>query len=537
MRTNKRKASSNAMSRELGISFIVLLLIISIYIVGCLYVYNFYIDDAFISLRYAKNLVTHGQLTYNLGEQPVEGYTNFLLVLIEALFIKLGVQDVINIPKIVGIISGILAIILINKLSSKIIDSELKYFPCFLFAVSIPVIMWSIAGLETAPFILLILGGIYYFINSLENNQIEHSLASDMFFFLAFLCRPEGLIFWVMSYIFIFLNRKKGVTYRNKIKSMLLSLILICVYLAWKYYYFGNLLPTTFYAKHQALSPELLFGGMIRFVNLMENNFNVLYFILFIFAALVAFKQSVQSVKYMIILSMVYCLYVISLGYSVAMDMWFRFYSPFLPLLYIVGAYGLSHLLAIPKLQLKVGNELQKKLKYSLFAVLCTAQLATSGYTLYYYWNFDSGFNDKSLAAMTNLTKQDYERLGKWLGERFSPSNKIVLGDIGVIGYYSNLKVIDLWSLLDRNIIDLKSEQLKYKPDSKEYKDIDRKILRYIFDQNPDIFLLNYLEFRSDPRSKNYVLIDVPFNQYVFVKRDFVGPGTYSTLYDFRSEE
>lgn len=48
--------------------------------------WTFLCDDAFISFRYAHNLAEHGALTYNLPPHaPVEGYTNFLWVLLLAL--------------------------------------------------------------------------------------------------------------------------------------------------------------------------------------------------------------------------------------------------------------------------------------------------------------------------------------------------------------------------------------------------------------------------------------------------------------------
>ncbi|MGD1048590.1 MAG: hypothetical protein ABR899_07560, partial [Candidatus Krumholzibacteriaceae bacterium] len=33
------------------------------------------VDDSFILFRYADNLANHGELNWNLGEKPVEGYT------------------------------------------------------------------------------------------------------------------------------------------------------------------------------------------------------------------------------------------------------------------------------------------------------------------------------------------------------------------------------------------------------------------------------------------------------------------------------
>lgn len=50
------------------------------------------IDDAYISYRYSKHLAQGYGLVWNQGEGPVEGYTNFLLVIVEAPFIALGVD-------------------------------------------------------------------------------------------------------------------------------------------------------------------------------------------------------------------------------------------------------------------------------------------------------------------------------------------------------------------------------------------------------------------------------------------------------------
>jgi len=50
-------------------------------------------EDAFISIRYAQNLVDGHGLVYNAGER-VEGYTNFLWTLLLAGGLKLGVPPV-----------------------------------------------------------------------------------------------------------------------------------------------------------------------------------------------------------------------------------------------------------------------------------------------------------------------------------------------------------------------------------------------------------------------------------------------------------
>ena len=57
----------------------IILGILIILMVGLAMVNSFIQDDAFISFRYAYNLVHHQESTWNPGEKDrVEGYTNFL---------------------------------------------------------------------------------------------------------------------------------------------------------------------------------------------------------------------------------------------------------------------------------------------------------------------------------------------------------------------------------------------------------------------------------------------------------------------------
>ena len=69
------------------------------------YVFPFAIDDAYISLRYAENWANGYGPVFNPGER-VEGYTNFLLVAVEMLLFKLGLEGLLPV-KIFSILCGI----------------------------------------------------------------------------------------------------------------------------------------------------------------------------------------------------------------------------------------------------------------------------------------------------------------------------------------------------------------------------------------------------------------------------------------------
>ncbi|MDF1535435.1 MAG: hypothetical protein P1S46_02905 [bacterium] len=62
------------------------------------------LDDAFISFRYAANLAQGHGLVWNTGEAPIEGFTNFLWVLIMTVPHLAGID-----PVAFSMILGILA--------------------------------------------------------------------------------------------------------------------------------------------------------------------------------------------------------------------------------------------------------------------------------------------------------------------------------------------------------------------------------------------------------------------------------------------
>jgi len=77
----------------LPLAALLLALLVAAVFCGTLYFHRDMIfDDAFITYRYAKNTADGHGSTWNPGEPPTEGYTNFLFVMILAPFIKMGLD-------------------------------------------------------------------------------------------------------------------------------------------------------------------------------------------------------------------------------------------------------------------------------------------------------------------------------------------------------------------------------------------------------------------------------------------------------------
>jgi arabinofuranosyltransferase len=124
----------------------------------CLLVYRFWFvcDDAYISFRYARNWVQGHGLRYNLGEQPpVEGYSNFLWVVLSAAFELMGANPERWIP-FVSVGCGLVLLALVQRTLLTRFDTGAApaFFATLTLASFPPFALWSTSGLETMAFAL-----------------------------------------------------------------------------------------------------------------------------------------------------------------------------------------------------------------------------------------------------------------------------------------------------------------------------------------------------------------------------------------------
>lgn len=122
------------------------------------------VDDAYITYRYAENLAAGHGAVFNPGER-VEGYTNFLWMLLLAGFHAGGI-DTEPASKVLGALCGagtvLLTLLLARRLSGDRWTLATLAAPVLL--ASTPTFAaWTVAGLETPLFTLLLLGSVLRF--------------------------------------------------------------------------------------------------------------------------------------------------------------------------------------------------------------------------------------------------------------------------------------------------------------------------------------------------------------------------------------
>ena len=122
-----------------------------------------------------------------------------------------------------------------------------------LFALNYDTAEWASGGLETSFYTLLILGAFYLWFYSNFSEQ-RRWLLTGLVFALVSLTRPDGVLFTATAVVLLavsgFRRKQSFLSLSKNIGILVLPSIVIGIpYLIWKYFYYGDILPLTYYAK------------------------------------------------------------------------------------------------------------------------------------------------------------------------------------------------------------------------------------------------------------------------------------------------
>jgi len=208
-------------------------------------------DDAYISFRYADHLVRGLGLIFNVGER-VEGYSNFLWTLWCALGLRLGYE-----AEVWAIASGvvcygatIVALGASTWLRRREPDALLLPVAALLAAVHRDWAIFSASGLETAAITLLAV--LAYLSLVRARGRAGGCAVAGGILALAALMRPDGILFGATGGLFVLWSGRPRL--RATLAYAVPLILVLLPYAVWKLWYYGNLLPNTYYAKSAALA-------------------------------------------------------------------------------------------------------------------------------------------------------------------------------------------------------------------------------------------------------------------------------------------
>lgn len=235
------------MKRPGSLHIVILLLAILLGLLHGLYYWSDTIDDAYISFRYAANLAAGEGLVFNPGER-VEGFSNLLWTLGAALFILIGADPMLA-AKLAGLAAAVLTLVVLDRLLARTVDGyAARLAGLALAALAVPSAFWSVQGMETPLFTLLLGLAFWRFREELER---ERGLPwSALLLALACLTRPEGPLY--LAVIAGVRLAHGGRRWRRDLHWTLAFLVPLAAHLVWRRIYYGELLPNTYFAKGMA---------------------------------------------------------------------------------------------------------------------------------------------------------------------------------------------------------------------------------------------------------------------------------------------
>ena len=217
----------------------------------------FLCDDAFISFRYVRNLLEGHGLVFNPGEY-VEGYSNFLWVLeLAAIWGLSGVAPERAAPWLsVAFTAGAVAAMMwwVARLPLLRHRGPVGWMALGLVCSSATFAVWtSGGGLETRQFTFFIVLAVVCL--SLYRDSRRGLLAASLSLTAAALTRPEGPLLAALCCGWFVIQRMADTGRLNPDWRRLLCLaapfvILVGAHFLWRYSYYGEWLPNTYYAKH-----------------------------------------------------------------------------------------------------------------------------------------------------------------------------------------------------------------------------------------------------------------------------------------------
>lgn len=401
-----------------------------------------YFDDVLIYARYIENFLNGNGLVYNIGEKfngltsPFFAYLSILLSYIT--------RDVILSLNLLSTLFFILSVIIFYKIAELYNASVIYVLVSCLFAyIPLP---YSSYGMETMLFIFLI--GLSTLLFLKNNYKYLFTVLA-----LLILTRSEGVFLILPLLVEHFRLRRKF----PKLSFFIIPLAILCIHYTFNYIYFGSLTPHSAQAKlkHAASGFWSDRAGIIMEI-IKLHHFGRIYSIIF-FSILIfgIYKLKLSSINRIFVPFILFtlCFYI---GLKIPFYHWY--FIPLYFIFYFYFAIGLHYLSA------------KKKMFFQLIpvAIVMLFFVKTNYYLQYINSNEQKNKNQDRSA--------DYVLIGKWLNKNTSQNSSVGMVEIGIVGYFSQRKIVDFCGLVSPKNADFI-----------EKKDVNSWIKFY----NPDYVLIH----------------------------------------------
>lgn len=242
-------------------------------VVAIIVCWNFTTDDAYISWTYARQLAQGMGLHWQPGSRS-EGYSNFLWVIVNYIFIKLHISLPVG-CKLLSLASLGLALIGIYRIGRFFVSPLLAILPVFIFSHYIGVVWWTVSGLETLFYCALAVCLTWQLFILLHRDSSADVplfvwIGCNILLLLLGLTRFEGLIWWIPVLGVLSCQFKdslpisKALLIRMFAVTFFIFIVPYGIYLTWRWLYFGTFIPHSYLCKALAGSTGIVDLDFLR---------------------------------------------------------------------------------------------------------------------------------------------------------------------------------------------------------------------------------------------------------------------------------
>jgi len=418
------------------------------------------IDDAFITFRYARNIVHGVGFVYNAGEQVLGTTTPLYTLWMAALSLVTHTENYPILALVTNALADAVSTYLLYHLGKRLSNSPLVgSAAALLWAIGPMSVTFAIGGMETSVFVLLMLST---FTAHLERRPYLTAVLAA----LSFLTRPDAVLIVALVFGQVLLEHLKSKTPKSPggilrfgiWRLIFVFLLVIAPWIIFSTAYFGSPIPQSVSAKSLGylLPLEAGLGRLIQHfsVPFFESDvFDlgslirlIVYMTLYLAAMLAAFRRDSRSLP----LLAYPALY--AAAFAVGNPLIFRWYlAPPLPaymLGILLGVYQITNIkYPIPKLEQHFGS---LHLKFGVGHLIFGAILAFYCLTSLRAWTLHPDHGpDRPAPTMAFIQLELlYHQVAADLKPQVGPKTVIAAGDIGALGYDTGAHILDTLGLI-----------------------------------------------------------------------------------------
>ena len=299
--------------------------------------------------------------------------------------------------------------------------------------------LWAFAGLETPLFTFLLLAALtaHWFE---ERREVEQPWLSAMALLLAALTRPDGVLIWLFIAAWKLLGPSR-LSWHQWLLWACAFLLPFAAYWAWRWTYYGDFFPNTYYLKSGG--GEQFYERGARYLRDFVVVYSVWLSLASIACVLAERAQRYRPASCGLLFLIVWLAYV---AYSGGDWMpYYRFMMPVLPVVYLLMLHGLVETVQ------RIVRSAPSAVRVVAVGASAVAVVLLSMFPIDQQRAKDpSGFRGERLPGAVHQVV--HREVGLWLKANVPEDYTVAVIPSGIVPYYSERKTLDMLGVNDAHI-------------------------------------------------------------------------------------